>query len=90
MGWGLELDLRKLRPEGCLLGIVDAVRIAHVGIVAAEYDKEAQMRRMRSDLAELGVRHWNELQLTLGTWRAWRRMPPWQDSLLTSPTVADV
>ena len=31
MGWGVELDWLDLHKEGCVLGIVDAVRVRHEG-----------------------------------------------------------
>jgi hypothetical protein len=77
MGWGLELDWIDLARDGCRLGIVDAVRITHLGKVGATYDDTAIRARMRAELAERGVDDWGPLQRTLATWRPWRRRPPW-------------
>jgi hypothetical protein len=74
MGWGLELDWIDL---GCPLGIVDAVRIRHVGKVAGTYDDSDLRARMREELASRGLEDWGPLQRTLATWRPWQRRPPW-------------
>ena len=77
MGWGVELDWIDLAAEGCRLGIVDAVRIRHLGNVGATYDDAAIRTRMRVELAARGVDDWGPLQRTVATWRPWRRRPPW-------------
>jgi hypothetical protein len=74
MGWGLELDWIDL---GSPLGIVDAVRIRHVGKVAGTYDDSELRARMREELASRGLDEWAPLQRTLATWRPWQRRPPW-------------
>jgi hypothetical protein len=74
MGWGLELDWIDL---GCRLGIVDAVRIRHLGKVSATYDDTALRARMREELAARGLDGWAPLQRTLAVWRPWQRRPPW-------------
>jgi hypothetical protein len=88
MGWGLELDFARLRPDGCLLGIVDAVRIRHLGTVGSEYETRARTEAMRAELAEHGVREWSELQQTLATWWAWEKRPPWAESSSTPAAPA--
>ncbi len=42
MGWGLELEWHELHREGCALGIVDAVRVRHVGERGEGYDYRAR------------------------------------------------
>jgi hypothetical protein len=79
MGWGLELDWLDLADEGCRLGIVDAVRVVHLGKVGGTYDDTAIRARMREELAARGVDDWAPLQRTLATWRPWQRRPPWMD-----------
>ena len=78
MGWGLELEWIDLQAEGCRLGIVDATTIVHLGPVAREYDTTALRARLREELAARGTSDWGPLQQTLGTWRPWRRRPPWK------------
>ena len=80
MGWGVELDWIDLRNVGCRLGIVDAVRVVHLGKVAATYDDASVREAMRAELRERGVEDWGPLQETLATWRPWRRRPPWATS----------
>ena len=77
MGWGLELDWIDLSGEGCRLGIVDAVQVAHLGKVGGTYDDTAIRARMREELAARGVDDWAPLQRTLATWRPWQRRPSW-------------
>ena len=74
MGWGLELDWIDL---GLPLGIVDAVRVRHLGKVSGTYDDAELRARMLGELAERGVDDWAPLQRTLGVWRPWQRSPPW-------------
>jgi hypothetical protein len=75
MGWGLELDWIDL---GLPLGIVDAVRVRHLGKVSGTYDDTELRARMRAELAERGVDDWATLQRTLAVWRPWQRSPPWR------------
>ncbi len=78
MGWGIELEWIDLRRDGCRLGIVDATPVTHLGKVGGGYDDSELRARVRSELAERGVDDWGPLQVTLATWRPWRRSPPWQ------------
>lgn len=78
MGWGIELEWADLRAEGCLLGIVDATPVRHLGSVSGGYDDTELRSRVRAELAERGVEDWAPLQRTLATWRPWRRRPPWR------------
>jgi hypothetical protein len=66
-----------LARDGCRLGIVDVVRVAHVGKVSGTYDDTEIRARMRAELAARGVDDWGPLQETLATWRPWQRRPPW-------------
>jgi hypothetical protein len=77
MGWGVELDWLDLHKEGCLLGIVDAVRVRHEGPLAEDYDGEWYLRRLRDDLNARGIEHWPDVQETLETVRPWRRRRNW-------------
>jgi hypothetical protein len=77
MGWGLELDWLELHREGCALGIVDAVRVRHEGDRGEDYDYRAQAHRVHAELEERGFGGWQDLQLTVGTWRPWQRSPAW-------------
>jgi hypothetical protein len=78
MGWGVEFDWRRLRPEGCLFGIVDAVQINHAGGEGAEYDRHAARLQLRAELDSLGVVDYRELHQVMATWHPWQRTPPWR------------
>lgn len=78
MGWGLELDWYELWKNGCLLGIVDAVRVAHVGEPGSDYDSTLEAERIHQELASRRYESWKDVQRTLGVWRPWRRTPPWR------------
>jgi hypothetical protein len=75
MGWGLELDWFELAEEGCVLGVVDSVRMRHEG--DRSYDIRAEVERMDQRFAARGVESWAEIQVTLDTWRPWQRSPKW-------------
>jgi hypothetical protein len=77
MGWGLELDWMDLRADGCRLGIVDATPVRHLAPFAAAYSPEEEAAKLERLLAERGAPGWGDLRRTLGTWRPWRRRPPW-------------
>lgn len=77
MGWGLELEWMDLRREGCVLGVVDRVTYLHLDPVGRTYDEDAERRRMAADLVERGIDDLAAVQVTLATWRPWRRRPPW-------------
>lgn len=76
MGWGLELEWFDLHEQGCILGIVDAVRVRHEGARGEDYDVGLEIGRMHDELAARGL-EWRDLQKTLGTWRPWQRSPRW-------------
>jgi hypothetical protein len=78
MGWGLELEWMDLRAEGCVLGIVDAVTYLHLDAVGQTYDEAVERERMRAELEARGIDDLSARQSTLGTWRPWRRRPPWR------------
>jgi len=77
MGWGLELEWHDLHREGCVLGIVDAVRVRHMGDRGESYDFRAAAHRVHEELEDRGFDGWSELQVTLATWRPWQRSPDW-------------
>ena len=77
MGWGLELEWHELHREGCALGIVDAVRVRHVGERGEDYDFRADAHRVHAELEERGFDGWSDMQRTLATWRPWQRSPAW-------------
>ena len=80
MGWGLELEWHSLYLQGCRLGIVDAVRVAHLGTPGGDYDFRASAHRVHEELVERGFDSWQAVQRTVGVWRRWRRSPPWISS----------
>jgi hypothetical protein len=77
MGWGVELDWADLVREGCVLGILDEVRITHEGQLAGDYDGELELEHLRQRLAARGIEHWPDVQETLDIWRPWQRRPRW-------------
>ena len=77
MGWGLELEWHELHREGCALGIVDAVRVRHMGERGEGYDFRADVHRVHAELEERGFDGWSDVQRTLATWRPWQRSPGW-------------
>lgn len=77
MGWGLELEWHELHGEGCRLGIVDAVRVRHLGDRGEGYDFRADAHRVHAELEERGFGGWSDVQQTLATWRPWQRSPSW-------------
>ena len=77
MGWGLELEWHELHREGCELGIVDAVRVRHMGQRGEGYDFRADAHRVHAELEERGFAGWSDVQKTLATWRPWQRSPGW-------------
>jgi hypothetical protein len=77
MGWGLELDWFALHERGCVLGIVDAVRVRHEGVRGEHYDYRDEAHRIHAELAARGFEGWADVQQTLATWRPWQRSPSW-------------
>ena len=77
MGWGAELDWYELWKSGCLLGIVDDVRIAHVGEPGRDYDAGREAIRIHEELERRRYEGWKDVQRTVGVWRPWMRTPPW-------------
>lgn len=77
MGWGLELEWLELVREGCVLGVVDAVRVRHEGARGEDYDDDAEIARVHEELAARGFQGWSDVQATLATWRPWQRSPSW-------------
>ena len=80
MGWGLELEWHELHREGCELGIVDAVRVRHLGERGEGYDFRTDVHRVHAELEERGFDSWQDVQRTLATWRPWQRSPGWMPS----------
>jgi hypothetical protein len=72
MGWGTELAWSDLQRTSHLrLGIVDAVRIDHLGAVGVAYSSEDEFARTREILTEHGIADWSSLQRTHGSFRPW-------------------
>jgi hypothetical protein len=80
MGWGVELDWHELWKAGCLLGIVDDVRVVHVGEPGGEYDAGLEATRIHEELARRRYEGWQDIQRTVGVWRPWTKTPPWLQS----------
>ena len=77
MGWGVELDWYELWKGGCVLGIVDAVRVAHLGEPGSEYDAREAAARVHEELAHRRYGDWKEVQRTIDVWRPWAKHAPW-------------
>lgn len=77
MGWGVELVWRDLAVAGgWRLGMVDAVGIHHLAVVGTDYDVVAERARVAGMLRQRG-HDIASIQEHRGTWRPWRRHPPW-------------
>lgn len=76
MGWGVELEWMDLAAEGCVLGVLDRITVSHLDPVGGTYDMDAERAQMAADLAARGL-DLTTKQVTLATWRPWRRRPPW-------------
>ena len=92
MGWGVELDWHELWKGGCVLGIVDDVRVAHVGEPGSDYDAGLEATRIHEELARRRYEGWKDVQRTVGVWRPWTRTPPWLGSgwAVTEPSLSVV
>jgi hypothetical protein len=75
MGPGLESEWMRLGDKGCRLGVLDAVRVSHLGIPGSEYDLEQSVAAFRAEIREQGGRR--SALRTERTWRVWRSRPPW-------------
>ena len=56
MGPGLESDWMRLSHDGCRLGVIDAVRVSHVGIPGSEYDLDGKSASFRAEIQARGGR----------------------------------
>jgi hypothetical protein len=76
MGWGIEARWSELAVAHDLsLGIVDAVTIRHLGPPGESYDMEAELARLRVELAARGLDDLRDLHVELeriGLLDAWR------------------
>ena len=77
MGWGVELDWHELWKGGCLLGIVDDVRVMHAGEPGSDYDAGLEATRIHEELTRRRYEGWKHVQRTVGVWRPWMKTPPW-------------
>jgi len=77
MGWGLELDWFELWKSGCRLGIVDVIRVAHMGKTGSDYDFAEEAERIHAELSRRRYEGWEDVQRTIGVWRPWSKSPPW-------------
>jgi hypothetical protein len=72
MGWGTEIAWSDLqRTSGLKLGIVDAVRIEHLGAVGNAYSSEDEFERLGEIFAREGLEGWSSLQRTHQHVRPW-------------------
>jgi hypothetical protein len=78
MGWGLELEWFDLARAGAAIGVVDAVAVRHLHPVGKRYVKDVERRRLREAVTARGLASFADAQRTVGTWRPWRSVPPWE------------
>jgi hypothetical protein len=72
MGWGTEAAWSELQHSaGLQLGIVDAVRLRHIGAIGAQYSSEEAFVALERTLEARGVGSLRELQQTHRKIRAW-------------------
>ena len=77
MGWTLDFAWHDLSKEGYRLGIVDAVRMRHVGAVGQDYDSTEDRRAVRAELDARGLRDVPDMHQTLAVWQWWQAKCPW-------------
>lgn len=75
MGWGTEVLWAKLARSGLRVGIVDAVRVEHLGPPGGAYDRDSEWDALRSRFREHGVGSWDEIQQVVRTYWCWSRLP---------------
>jgi hypothetical protein len=76
MGWGVEA-LWSARSEGSFtMGIVDGVRMRHLGRIAQGYDPAAMEDQAARLSASVGVRSERDLQQNWQRWYAFQRVVP--------------
>jgi hypothetical protein len=81
MGWGLDAGVWPALTPPLRFGVVDEVRMLHLGKVASEYDAEDARAEMRQTVARFGVADRIQPQETYQTWFAWHRIRPVSDPL---------
>lgn len=75
MGWGVEASWASLGEEyGLRFGIVDAVRVRHLGSVAGAYGYDAEYALSREELARTGLASFEELQVVRRKWGMFQRL----------------
>jgi hypothetical protein len=79
-GWGAEAAWADVLAAGARFGIVDAVRIRHLGRPGAQYPQEVERAQLDRLLRCHGLTSLRELQTTVATWRPWQTDPPWLTS----------
>jgi hypothetical protein len=78
MGWGLEAEWSRLRTAEDRFGIVDYIRMRHLGSIGADYSAMAEeTRRLAKSLGQIGRSDLKELCRTRGRWMPWRSRPGW-------------
>jgi hypothetical protein len=79
MGWGLDVSVWPALTPRLRFGVVDEVRMRHLGKVASEYDAQEALAEMHQTLAQLGVPDRGRPQETHHTWFAWHSIRPVSD-----------
>jgi hypothetical protein len=78
MGFGADIRWAQMARAGRLrLGIVDAVRMRHLGAVGAEYDLDSARNVSTKAVAEAPPGSWEGIRDYAETWRPWRSRPGW-------------
>lgn len=68
MGWGVDVEWSALQRQGIRLGVVDAVRVEHLGAVAADYGKGEERQALDDSLAAAGLASIDEAIRTTRRW----------------------
>ncbi|WP_116449477.1 hypothetical protein [Blastococcus litoris] len=68
MGWGVDVEWTTLQRQGIRLGVVDAVRVEHLGAVAADYGTAAERQALDDSLAAAGLTSIDEAIATTRRW----------------------
>lgn len=77
MGWGLDFTWHDLSARGYRLGIIDSVRMRHLGKIGEAYDSTEARRVVRRELDARGLHDVPDIHRTLGVWSWQMRVPPW-------------
>jgi hypothetical protein len=79
MGWGLDVCVWPALTPPLRFGVVDEVRMLHLGKVASEYAVDDALTEMRETVARFGLSDQMQPHETYHSWFAWHRIRPTPD-----------